>query len=356
MPSASTIIRRLFGIDRMRMEALSIEGRTAAGNHRLRIFYAHVPCAFLRYVEDVAFKAKPNEQFVGSIRPWQAEALARRHGFDLVLIYGWNAPFVNAAFRDYFFLPQWLSAEVQLESDAIYEGNSPSRRRDIRKIAANNLSYRVTTDRADLEHFYNAMYLPTINAAHGNAAVLMSYRSIIDKAQAGKAELVYISDANQPVAGSLIVYDDGEPRLLSLGVLHADREYYRAAVGSAIYLFSFQHLLDKGFDTVDIGRTRPFLKDGTLYFKRRLGMKVTAGSEHGFFMKPLNNNAGVREFLCSSPFVYANGEELRGVAFFENDSQARDAALLELPGLSQFEAVDIRRDELFSRLASDRPG
>jgi hypothetical protein len=337
------------------MEALSIEGRTVVGNHPLRILYVHEPCAFLRYIENLAFRSKPQERFVGTIKSWQVDKLARRGGYDLVLVYGWNAPLVNTVFRDYYFLPQWLSAEVELEPDAIHEGNSPSRRRDIRKIEANGLTYRVTTDTADLEHFYNEMYFPTINAAHGNAAILMSCQSMLDRVQAGKAELVYIFDAQQAIAGSLIVYDDGEPRLLSLGVLHADREYYRAGVGSAIYLFSFRHLLDHGFKRVDIGRTRPFLNDGTLYFKRRLGMKVTGGTEHGFLMKPLNNDAGVREFLCSSPFVYANGSKLRGIAFFDSDSRAQDAANLGLPGLSRFEALDIRRDEITGQLTPHRP-
>ena len=351
MPSVGTVIRRLFGVNRTRTRALGIEGRTATGKHDLRILYAHQPCQFLTYIEDTVFDGDTRSQELGTIKPWQAEKLARREGCDLAMVYGWNAPFMNAMFRDYFFIPQWISAEVSLEPEAVFEGNSPSRRRDIRKIAANNLTYTVTTDAADLEHFYNAMYLPTISAAHGGAAVTMDYRLMLDRAQRGDAELVYISDATQPVAGSLIVYDDGQPRLLSLGVLHANRDYYRASVGSAIYVFSFQHLIEKGFDRVDIGRTRPFLRDGTLYFKRRLGMEVTSGTEHGFFLKPLNNSAGVREFLCSSPFVYANGEELRGIAFFQSDADARDAAELKLPGLSGFEAVDVRQADRLSPLA-----
>lgn len=351
MPSAETISRRLFGIDRFRMEAHSIEGRTAVGDHPLRVFYAHQPCEFMRYVENSVFAGSPRQKHLGTIKPWQAEKSARRQGYDLALIYGWNAPFMNAIYRDYFFIPQWISAEVELEHDAVYEGNSPSRRRDIRKIAANSLSYRVTNNKADLEHFYNAMYLPTISAAHGSAAVLMPYRRMLDQARSGDAELLYISDAERPVAGSLIIYEDGRPRLLSLGVLNADRDYYRASVGAAIYLFSFQYLLEKGHDRVDIGRTRPFLRDGTLYFKRRLGMTVTAGTEHGFFLKPLNNDPGVREFLCNSPFVYANGEELRGIAFFQSDADARDVAELELPGLARFKAIDVRHTDELSALA-----
>mgnify|MGYP001817809799 CR=1 FL=1 len=96
---------------------------------------------------------------------------------------------------------------------------------------------------------------------------------------------------------------------------------------------------------------RPFLRDGTLYFKRRLGMTVTAGTEHGFFLKPLNNDPGVREFLCNSPFIYADGEELRGIAFFQSDADARDAAELELPGLTRFKAVDVRHSDELRTLA-----
>ena len=137
-----------------------------------------------------------------------------------------DAPLVDSVFRDYFFLPQWISAEVDLDPDAVYNGNSPSRRRDLRKLSTNELSYRVTTNREDLEHFYQAMYLPTMQAAHGNGAVLMEFQSMLDRIEVGESELVYISNGNRPIAGSLIVFDDGEPRLLSLGVLNADRNYY----------------------------------------------------------------------------------------------------------------------------------
>ena len=70
-------------------------------------------------------------------------------------------------------------------------------------------------------------------------------------------------------------------------------------------------------------------------------MEVTTGTEHGFFLKPLNNNPGVREFLCASPFIYADGNELRGIAFQQSDAEAKETAELNLPGLSRFRIVDL---------------
>lgn len=269
--------------------------------------------------------------------------MARRYDCDLLLIFGWVNRLQPIFFRNYFFIPQWISGKARIDREAVYTGTTSSRRRAIRQLAEGPFHYRVTRDVADLRYFYSEMYLPTIRSAHGESAVLMSFEEARRSLLHGTAELVYISENHRPLAGSLIVYESGHPRLLSMGVLNADKDLFRSGIGGAIYLFSFQHLVDSGFREVDIGRTRPFLNDGTLYYKRRFGLEVTTGTNHGFLFASLNNNDAVKEFLCTNPFIYFYQGALNGVGFYRDEEDSKAVDSCEVPGLSRFSKVDIRR-------------
>jgi len=296
----------------------------------------------MHYLKNMAFGDSCSDEDIGTINGWKVDAIAREYDCDVQLFSSPSTLRSLGLFPEHFFVPQWISGKVELDHEAIHVGRSSSRRRDIRKLADSKFSFVVTTKNDDLMNFYQQMYLPTIESSHGLAAIPMPIDDMLSRAENGTAELVLISDKHQPVAGSLIVYDQGTPRFLSMGVLNADDCHFRSGAGSAIYLFSFRHLLERGFDSVDIGRTRPFLNDGTLYYKKRLGLELTHASENGFYLKTHRNTCGVKDFLCSNPFVYAEKRELRGVVFATTDSANEEVAGgYNIPGLARFSVVDI---------------
>ena len=317
-------------------------GESPGQGEPLRILYAGNRGAFLHYLRLIAFRDNCETRELDRVRLWDINRVCADHACDIQFVLGSGTLFERALFKDHFFLPQWISAAVDLSYESVYVGTSPSRRRDIRKIDAIGLSYVVTTDPTDLNHFYGEMYTPTMDAAHGKAAIKMADDEMLDRVSAGKAELVYIRDESGPVAGSLIVYDAGTPRLLSMGVLHGDRDHFRRGVGDAIYILSFRHLFDCGHTRVDVGRSRPFLSDGTLYYKRRLGIRLTSGSKNGFFAGFLNQHAAVADFLCRNPFIYRHRSALKGLGFYRNDADKDATIALNIPGLAEFRAADVR--------------
>lgn len=323
-------------------EAFLLSGESPGLGEPLRILYAGNRGAFLHYLKLIAFKGDCDVRELGSVRSREINPACAEHACDIRFALGSGSLFQRALFRNDFFLPQWVSADVDLDHDSVYVGNSPSRRRDIRRVDSGSLSYKVSTDPADLRHFYAEMYVPTMDSAHGKAAIMMADDEMVRRASSGEAELVYISDETGPVGGSLIVYDAGAPRLLSMGVLHGDRTYFRRGVGDAIYILSFRHLFERGYARVDVGRSRPFLADGTLYYKRRLGIRLTSGSKNGFFVKFLNQGAAVGDFLCHNPFIYRHGPALKGLAFYASEHDKDAALALNVPGLTEFDVVDAR--------------
>ncbi|MEM7293950.1 MAG: hypothetical protein AAF420_11225 [Pseudomonadota bacterium] len=282
------------------------------------------------YITKLAFKDSVAETFLGRKSFWQLEKCAIQNSADVQVSvatrpFAWFAPV-----QSQFFVPTWLDCEADLDRESVTIGKTKSRRRQIRQIQRNNFSYSVTTNQEQLLHFYNDMYLPLLAHSHGEAALAMKCDHMLDLAKHHKAELVLIHQDNEVVAGSFIVYEHGRPRLFSEGVLNADKRYFRAGVGSAIYLFSYQYLAEKGFSRVNMGRCRAFINDGVFYFKRRFGLEVIGDLGRGMLIKKISDSASAREFFISNPFVQLKRGRFSAVAFRDHAELSKISAPEEI--------------------------
>ena len=276
------------------------------------------------YFANRFFDGKPRETYQG--RKWFREisSTARKLDCDLILTpllgYLHSAPEYDARFA----IPNWLTAEVTPHRSDVEEGRTKSRRRDIKQLQKHNLSYKVTTAESSLSHFYHSMYVPTMKASHSDGVLLMGFDHMMGRRKAGECELVVITHNDEDIAGSLIAYDQGRPRLWSEGILNADRNYLKLGTGMAIYLFSFRHLLENGHKTINVGRSRAFLSDGALYFKKRLGIEVSHATEFAYALQINNLSEGARECLVANPFIFLSGSELHAAVFMKANSLKAD--------------------------------
>ncbi len=295
-------------------QLFEVTGKSRIDGSELRILYAGAE-SFRHYFSRLAFAGDVRAQFKGRTAPWQLQTRSQKGSYDLLLFRS-HRIFAELNFcRDGFFVPEWLSGETDLIAQSRLGKTSKSRRRDTNLLRRNRLHYTVTTAPDELGFFFTNMYVPHIRRSHGEAALLMSYDQMMSRVRRDEAELVLIWQDDQRIAGSLIVYDDGQPRLFSEGVLGAGKDYLRLGAGSAIYLFSFEHLLKRGFRRAHLGRSRAFLNDGVLYFKERFGLEVTEASDTGMFVVPGWSSAGAAAFVRNNPFIYVRGRQLRGAVF-----------------------------------------
>ena len=262
--------------------------------------------------------------------------------------------------RDYLCLPQWIYGAVPLDPEDIYEGRSYHRRRDLRLVRENNLEYSIVADEAALNDWYETMYTPLIRASHGAGALLMSRDAMLRQAADGECELVLISREGKALGGSLLVYDEAGAKVLSRGILDANRDYQRQGVGAAIYLFSFDYLYKKGFKSVDIGRVRPFLGDGGLHFKKKNGFCLTGHSGRGFLLKSCRASPAADEFFIENPLVHIAANGLRGLLAFPEGTLVDDKKFRkklsyhELPGLEQLDIIELGADNVVGRTSIER--
>ena len=321
------------------------DGLTACGEP-LRVLAAGIG-AFRHYFSRAAFRRVTAPEALAPKEAADVLRLADDHAADLLLVSFKLADRVTDCRARGFILPTWISGSVRLSRDDIAVGHNYHRRRDIRIVRESGLSYEVTADPAALDRWYESMYLPLIDASHRDAALHMDRDDMLHRAKEGTAELVLINLGSDPVGGALVAYDDGRPRIWSRGILGADRDLQRRGVGAAIYLFSFDHLLNAGHDTVDIGRVRPFLRDSGLHYKKKNGFVLDGHTDPGFVLIDLAGSAASHAFFQQNPLVHIDGGQAAGIVVVSTGLASDEKALAkqlrycELPGLDRMDVAEI---------------
>jgi len=301
---------------------------------------------------------------------WVRELLARRaENFAHADLY--VADVARSVYRQYagaedsqphtgaFVLPCWVKGEISLAPATRPQKLPETIRSDLRLIKRNRLEYRVARDRAMFDWFYDAMYLPYITKAYPGRAFLMSYDDM--RAHEATSELVFIHRDGADIAGQIVVHRDGYAQAWSVGVIDGDPAYVKAGALAALYYFVPRYLADTGYARLDVGLSRPFLKDGVLQHKKKWGQRVVAGHEKLLILRIARGSAAAHEFLRNNPFIYiADGELRAGV--FVTAAEAADTLMLErlrksyfIPGIASLRFFVPDADGIHTVAAPCRP-
>ena len=201
-----------------------------------------------------------------------------------------------------FSLPLWVDCDVDLSAERTY-AKSESMRGDLRKIRNNQLTWKVSGKRDDFEFFFEKIYLPTVTSSHGRAALLASQHKRLQQIESGTMELIQVMRDDQFIAGVTIDYRDDVPGLRDSGVLDGSPDIKKLAAITATYLFAMDYLASKGYSKVGFGRSRSFLDDGVLNFKRKFRPVIIGGSDDSLLLRIRHLDDSTRSMLCSSPCV-----------------------------------------------------
>ena len=328
-----------------------ISGEARYGGGTLRLLYGGGN-PVRAYLTSLAISGPATSIFLGKKTHFGFARCARKIRPDLEFIRSHTLLASGTAFSNRLFLPDWVSGHADLLQQANHEDRSRSRQRDRRLMARHGIDYSVTTDISELNYFYDHMYVPHVSVAHGDAALFMSRERMHRYVQQSGGELLVVRLQNRPVAGSFVVYEKAGPRLFSGGVLNRDRTLLRKGVGTAIYLLSFDHLRSRGYSSVNLGRTRPFLSDGALYFKRRFGLTITDVSCTGLLTPTNARTPAAAQFLKNNGLIHLRKGSLRS-AFLSDDSNpeghdvySEQMQLAQSLGISEFDRLRCDRDLL----------
>lgn len=245
--------------------------------------------------------------------------------------------------RKWLNIPSWLVGDIDLplSREVLRRGNVKD---DLRKIRKHSLRVEVTQSPRHLDDFYHNMYLPHITQRYRDGAVITSHH--VMRKEFHKCELLLVKKQNEYVAGALIRYRDTGPSLWSIGIRDGNRQLVRDGAASALYYFLFDYLADKGFTKVGLGKSRAFLHDGVLMYKRKLGMRIIGTANGYFYLRVPKDTRASRAFLKANPLIFEREGQLYGAVFTdagtgqfaEEDVERIDKGFF-MDGLSQIQIV-----------------
>ena len=293
---------------------VGLTGTCRFSDREIRILYGGTR-PFFRYFKEMSFSGSPTEEHLGTFNVLKLGRIRRNGDWDLEVFRGHQTLAKAGMFPSSFFVPEWISGTADLAKQRECDKTSKSRRRDRAILERNNITYSVTTDQQDLDHFYDEMYLPHIGQEHADSDHLMTREQMRSYVQESNGRLVVIRRDSEPVGGSLIIEDKGRPRLYSQGILHNDIGLKRSGVGTAVYLYSFDHLLESGYSDVHMGWSRALLSDGSLYFKQRFGLRLAEASRQGHFISHAEDSDVAADFLSNTGLLHSRRGPIRAAVF-----------------------------------------
>jgi hypothetical protein len=303
------------------------------------------------YVAHLAFAGTPRESALGHRWIWRVLPRNwRGDSVDLRVVELETRERQRFRGRYQVCIPCWVGGEIDLAAAVAHTRESKNAKEDLRRIRRDQIEYEVTRSDQAFERFYVNMYTPYIESVYGDRAFSMSHAEMTRMRD--RSELFIVKMKGEPVAGVIIVYENGRPRAWSLGVKDGNRAYVKAGALRALdYLLVF-YLAGKGHVTVHMGASRPFLKDGVLRHKRRNGLRLTDHTSRSYALRPAQRSRAAEAFLKNNPFIALEQDEsLRGMVFLDDESASSRPKLeqliaeYEIPGLSGFDfraAADMR--------------
>lgn len=228
-----------------------------------------------------------------------------------------------------FNIPYYVTQTANIppkDSDLLPAFRDPSTVSDIHKIQKAGFEYHISSDPAQLEHFYQWLYKPFILSRHRDSARIPSWPSF--KRIHENMELLLLSKEGQLVAGALNLQTDDCYTGYANGVLNADRKLIKDGVVAAIYWFGIVEAHRRGCRTVNLGTSRPFLKNGVLAYKKKWGGHVvTDDNEPEFRVLTCGNQLAAQRFFEATPFISQYNNKLTSLIFLGEHTVLNDREL-----------------------------
>jgi hypothetical protein len=278
----------------------------------------------------LAFDKYYTENHIGKTWLWEIFKMAKKRSANWSLMVTELPISFHILFRrkNYFSVPCWISGRVNISPDLSSLINNESLKSDVRKIRRNELDFELINQPPQFHNFYYNMYLPYISKVYTNGAFITEYDSM--KKIFRNGDLLLIKRAGEYIAGILLGYSENEASLCFLGVKDGNSNYIKEGAIGALYYFSVSYLRGKGYQWINVGRSRAFFKDGVLKYKKKWGLQLIDPSETGFLIKPLSKTPGVKGFFLNNPFIYMDRMGLCGAIFVETDEFLSEKELTKI--------------------------
>lgn len=225
------------------------------------------------------FFEEARQQELGRITLWKLSAQARQwlaQDIDLVVcelsrIHP-NRPQARITFTAPVWIQQVLAIPEPLVSLIAGRKHNHLRNR-INRAQKAGFHYRFSQTKADFDHFYYDMYLPSVKNRHGDLALVTPYQDQYQR-WFTKGGLIIVSQNGKPVAGSTCYIAGHTCYTIEAGILGADPHLFQQGINTLRIWSVIAWGNNQGAKTFDMGGTHAWRSNGSFAFKQSWGAQV----------------------------------------------------------------------------------
>jgi len=272
------------------------------------------------YLSNLIYSGEPSQVYLGKSFVWNVKSKAHsvQSKPDLILV-DFNRIYATILERQGFMIiPKWILFNLDISKSMpalMKEIKNDSLDNNLRRMNKRDFSFDITRDLDKFDFFYHRMYLPHAEKRFGKRSWIFEYHRIKRLLENGCLLLVKLN--NKYLAGALLLERGKNMFSHSLGVKDGDMKYVEQGAITATYYFTIQWAKDQGFEEIEFGYSRPFLRDGVFIYKKRWGMAVKNQDRSmvwgGYGMRIHHFTKSTRSFLTENPFIFVDGDSIKGL-------------------------------------------
>ncbi len=172
-----------------------------------------------------------------------------------------------------------------------------------RLIRKYHWNYSVTREAKAYHDFFFNMHLPYIKLRYPGRAIIPTFRQFQESCRS--SFLIHVHRDDSPLAGIVVVIDQGHPSLHRLGIRGGNTDYLKQGVIGAMYYFAILESQKMGYGELWLGGTYPFLSDGLTKYKMRLNGEFILNDDRdrNHLWVFSGNSESARNFFRQNPFI-----------------------------------------------------
>jgi hypothetical protein len=335
-------------LNSIRPKVWRIEGEGCGSSMTISVCLYATTAQFRSFAGELIFGTSFRSSDLGRTWVWNTQRVPKGASAFALIMSETDKPFLRLLLAGCgVLIPAWVNGEAALPRSH-REKQRMSAKNRYRKIREHSLEFEITHDQRLFDDFYDNMHVPHAKQRFGDS--LHMCPRIDAQADFDKGELLLVRRRGEYISGLLITYEGECICLRWLGVRDGNREYVEAGAIAACFEFALRHAEEKGCRTARFYRSRAFLQDGVLRFKRTLSQRIVEADHHKFLLRILSDSVATRAFLENSPFIFERFDKLHGAVFLSSDTPLTIAMLRRVnkehfhPGMSQLVVFQFSRE------------
>ena len=247
---------------------------------------------------------------------------------------------------DYLAVPEWIGSMLKVpeELEDLARKND-SLKSDLRIVERNGLTHLISEDEGDFEEFYYGMYVPFVRKRYGKQAVIRNFYWMRRAFHQGG--LLWVQRGGQHISALLFRPRGNMIQSLAMGTANGEWEHVKEGANCATDLYIVKYAKKLGFRLIDLGGSRPSLKDGVLRYKRKWGIYLyeKADNWYNYLLYWNSFDECVTSFFFHNPLIFREHGRLSAITLVNSDepSTQTDAERIHhcmwIPGLSRLYIV-----------------